>query len=477
MNLSTVAEPARQTPVYGDFDVLVVGGGPAGLAAAVAAARHGARTLLVERYGFLGGMGTAGGVTNFAGLYGKRGGVMQALVHGVADELLARIDALGGLNLPQDGMQGRIRVRSYDVASYKCAADGLLLGAGVELLFHAWAAGVVMGHGRDPGGDPEGDPEGQSARIDAVLVETKSGRRAIRARQVIDASGDADIAHFAGVPFTLGDGAGDMLYPSTMFRVSHVDAPRALAAIGEFKAIDALMEQAAGRYDFPRRGAILRPQKNASDWRANVTQLRNKEGRAVDATDARQLSAAEVEGRRQIVEYMRFLRAEVPGFEQADIAEIAAQVGVRETRRVHCAYMLSGEDVLGGARFDDSIGLNAWPVEMHLAGRIDWAFPRDADNSFNQLPWRMLVPQTVSNLLVAGRCAGMEHLGQSAARASGACFVMGQAAGTAAALRVAGRFSVPGLQAALRADGAELGAELGADLEAERGAEIGPTAA
>ena len=444
----SVHEPPRDTPVYGEFDVLVVGGGPAGIAAAVSAAWHGARTLLVERYGFLGGMGTAGGVTNFAGLHGKRGGVMQQLVHGVADELLARIDALGGLNAPQDGLQGRIRVRAYDVAAYKCAADGLLLDAGVELLFHAWAAGVVMTEGRQ-----EGREEG---RIFAVLIETKSGRRAIRAREVIDASGDADIAHFAGVPFTLGDGAGDMLYPSTMFRVSHVDAPRALAAIGEFKAIDALMEQAAGRYDFPRQGAILRPQKNTSDWRANVTQLRNQDGRAVDATDARQLSAAEVEGRRQIVEYMRFLRAEVPGFENADIAEIAAQVGVRETRRVHCEYMLSGADVLGGARFEDCIGLNAWPVEMHLAGRIEWAFPRDADNSFNQLPWRMVVPQKVSNLLVAGRCAGMEHLGQSAARASGACFVMGQAAGTAAALRVAGRFSVQGLQHCLRADGAEL---------------------
>ncbi|MDO9094896.1 MAG: FAD-dependent oxidoreductase [Rubrivivax sp.] len=439
--METVAEPARQTPVFGDFDVLVVGGGPAGLAAAVSAARHGARTLLVERYGFLGGMGTAGGVTNFAGLYGKRGGVMQQLVHGVADELLARIDTLGGLNAPQDGLQGRIRVRSYDVAAYKCAADGLLLGAGVQLLFHAWAAGVVM----------DGD------RITAVLIETKSGRRAVSARQVIDGSGDADIAHFAGVPCTLGDGHGDMLYPSTMFRISGVDAPRAQAAVGDFKAIDALMTAAADRYDFPRRGAILRPQRNPSEWRANVTQLRNAEGRAVDATDAVQLSAAEIEGRRQIVEYMRFLRAEVPGFEHADISEIAAQVGVRETRRVHCQHMLTGAEVLQGARFDDSIGLNAWPVEKHVAGGVEWAFPVDPDNSHNQLPWRMLVPQRVANLLVAGRCAGMEHLGQSAARASGACFVMGQAAGTAAALRVKGGFTVQELQRRLRADGADLG--------------------
>ncbi len=442
---NAITEPARTLPVYGEFDVVVIGGGPAGLAASVSAARRGARTLLVERYGFLGGMGTAGGVTNFAGLYGRKNGEMQQVVHGVVDDLLARIEALGGLNQPQDGMLGRIRVRSYDVSAYKCAADQLLLSAGVQLLFHAWAAAVVM----------------DGPVIAALVVETKSGRQAIRAQRFIDCSGDADVAHFAGVPFELGDGQGSALFPSTMFRVGHVDAARALAAVGEFSAINKLMDdsesRAPGRYQFPRKGAILRPNKNPAEWRANVTQIRNAAGMAMDATDARQLSEGELEGRRQITEYFRFLKNEVPGFEDSAIVDIAPQVGIRETRRVLGSYALTGEDILSSARFDDVIGINAWPMEMHVDGAISWGFPRDEKRAYNDLPWRMLTNSVASNLLVAGRCASMTHEGQSAARASGGCFVMGQAAGTAAALLASGQtfsdINIAALQQQLSQDG------------------------
>lgn len=442
---NAITEPARTLPVYGEFDVVVIGGGPAGLAASVSAARRGARTLLVERYGFLGGMGTAGGVTNFAGLYGRKNGEMQQVVHGVVDDLLARIEALGGLNQPQDGMLGRIRVRSYDVSAYKCAADQLLLSAGVQLLFHAWAAAVVM----------------DGPVIAALVVETKSGRQAIRAQRFIDCSGDADVAHFAGLPFELGDGQGSALFPSTMFRVGHVDATRALAAVGEFSAINKLMDDSRlrdpGAYKFPRQGAILRPNKNPSEWRANVTQIRNAAGMAMDATDARQLSEGELEGRRQITEYFRFLKNEVPGFEQSAIVDIAPQVGIRETRRICGDYALTGEDILSSARFDDVIGINAWPMEMHVDGAISWGFPRDEKRAYNDLPWRMLTNSVVSNLLVAGRCASMTHEGQSAARASGGCFVMGQAAGTAAALLASGQtfsdINIAALQQQLSQDG------------------------
>jgi glycine/D-amino acid oxidase-like deaminating enzyme len=448
--VASVIEPSRAVPVVSERDVVVLGGGPAGIAAAAAAAAHGASVILVERYGFLGGMGTAAGVTNFCGLHANVRGEIRQVVHGVADELLDRMRALDGLSEPHL-IFGRIHAQAYDMSAFKCAADGLLGSRGAEMLFHALGVDVRRM---------------DSGEIDALIVETKSGRGAIRGRAFIDCSGDADLAHRAGVALEKGDDTGRLLYPTLMFRVGNVDAARAGEA---WKSIPQLMDaaEASGEYRFPRRGAIVRPQKHANEWRVNVTQLRDAEGRAVDGTDATSLSEAELEGRRQIVEYLRFLRAKVPGFENAYALDIAPQVGIRETRRLVGEYMLTADDVLRCADFEDSIGVNGWPIENHVAGDVKWEWPAAGSRGYNQLPFRMLVPKrsiagSAPNLLVAGRCASMTHGGQSAARVSGACFVMGQAAGTAAALALGAGLAVrdcplPLLRQALAADGAFLG--------------------
>ncbi|HEX2540795.1 MAG TPA: FAD-dependent oxidoreductase [Caldimonas sp.] len=448
--VATIGEPARQTPVWGEYEVLVLGGGPAGIAAATAAAKHGARTLLVERYGFLGGMGTAAGVTNFCGLHANVHGTIRRVVHGIADELLERMRALGGLNEPHL-IFDRICAQAYDTAAFKCAADATVLDAGAELLFHA----VAVGASRHDDG-----------RLEAMFLETKSGRVAVRARVFVDCSGDGDLAQLAGLPMARGGADGGMLYPTLMFRVGNVDAARAGEA---WRTIPARMDEAeaAGEYRFPRRGAIVRPQKHPTEWRVNVTQLRNADGSPVDGTNARSLSGGEIEGRRQAVDYLRFLRARVPGFEDAYALEIAPQLGIRETRRLIGELALSGDDVVGCASFADTIGVNGWPLELHVAGDVEWRWPPiPQSRGFNQLPYRMLLPKRDSaqgavNLLVAGRCASMTHEGHSAARVSGPCFVMGQAAGTAAAMarRRGGDVhdDVGELQAALRRDGAWLG--------------------
>jgi FAD dependent oxidoreductase len=445
LSTKTIQEPARHIPVYGEYDVAVLGGGPAGIAAAVASARAGRRTLLVERYGFLGGMGTAAGVTNFCGLHANVYGEMHRVVRGIASDLLDRLDRLGGLNAPHL-ILGKILAQAYDTAAYKIAADDLLAHHKVDILFHALGAGVVMDDER---------------RINALLVETKAGRQAVRAGIYIDCSGDGDLAAWAGAPFEVGDGEGHMLYPSMMFRLNGIDPDKAGEA---WRIIPLLMEKAAaaGTYKFPRKGAIVRPQKSGIEWRVNFTQLSRKDGSAINGLEPDDLTRGEIDGRRQAVEAFEFLRT-VPGFEKSYIVDLPPQLGIRETRRVAGGYMLSGEDVLGCASFEDSIGVNGWPLEKHVAGDVIFEFPPiPQSRGFNELPYRMLVPQRVDNLLVAGRCASMTHEGQSAARVSGACFAMGEAAGEAAAQALSGNtiprdIVVEKLQQQLRDNGAFIG--------------------
>jgi hypothetical protein len=444
-----VTEPARTVPVLGEYEVVVVGGGPSGIMAAAAAARTGRSTILVERYGYLGGAGSAGGLSTFCGLHANVHGDHRQVVHGLADDLLDRMERLEGLNPPHLSFDDRILAQAYDISAYKIATDDLLVDAGVELLFHALAVGVVM------------DSE---SRVGSLLIESKSGRAAVSGQVFIDCSGDADLAAWAGAPYEKTDNAGGMLYPSLMFRINGVDAAAAGSAWAE---LPRLMDEAerSGRYRFARKRPIVRPQRNPLEWRANMTQLANPDGSAIDGTDVHQLTRGELQGRRQIRDTFPFFKENVPGFAESYVVDIAPAIGIRETRRIVGPHQLSADDILDCVDFPDSIGVNGWPVEAHVTGDVVIKWPRGEDpRGFNQLPFRMIVPQRLDNVYVAGRCASMTHDGQSSARVSGPCFAMGQAAGTAADLALSagvptGAVDVGRLQERLEADGAYLGAK------------------
>jgi hypothetical protein len=256
-----------------------------------------------------------------------------------------------------------------------------------------------------------------------------------------------------------------MLYPSLMFRINGVDA----RAAGDkpWRTVEQLMDAAerAGTHTFPRKKPIVRPQRNPLEWRANLTQLSNPDGSAVDGTSVDELTHGELQGRQQALDAFTFIRDNAPGFGDSYIVDLAPQIGIRETRRIFGEYRLTEDDVLGCADFPDTIGVNGWPVEAHVAGSVEFRWPRgDNPRGFNQLPFRMMLPGTIRNLYVIGRCASMTHGAQSAARVTGPCFAMGEAAGTAAGMALAGGVAcgavdVADLQERLERHGAYLGRE------------------
>ncbi len=416
-------------------EVLVVGGGSAGATAAIAAARTGARTLLVERYGFAGGTSTAV-LDTFYGFY-TPGEPRAKVVGGIPDDVVAALDA-HGVMLVRPNTYGAGDGITYDPETLKIVWERLIEGAGARILYHTYAVDALR----------EGDA------VAGIVAVNKGGFVRIEAAVTIDASGDADVAAFAGAAFE-GPRDGPVQSLTTTFRMINVDVARARAVKKD--QLHALMAEAiaSGAYDLPRKEGSVHITPLPGVMATNMTRVAH-----VDATDPEALSEAEREGRRQALEYARFLRDKAPGYEQAALGGLSVSVGVRETRRIHGDYRLTRADVLGARRFDDAIARCGAPIEDHHAG-ADTAWQYLPTGAAYDIPYRALLPAGLERLLAAGRCLSAEHAAHASVRSMGQCMAMGQAAGTAAALAVAGRttpraLAVGALQDRLRADGAIL---------------------
>ena len=433
-------------PLLGAFDVVVVGSGSAGSPAAIAAARTGARTLLLEKLPFLGGNSTAV-LDTFYGFW-TPGEQPRKIVSGIGDDVVTELRRLGPV-VERPNTYGAGTGVTYLVEHLKVAWERLVLDAGVRVLLHSFVQ----------------DVEVRDGRVAALLVATKAGLRRVEGRTFVDASGDADLCAFAGFEF---EQAGDLAPAQTLtttFRMGGVDLARRRTI--DKSGLHALMREAAesGNYALPRREGsdhITPTAGVTATVMTRVTHVRQDGDTVVNATDPEVLTAAEIEGRRQALEYARFLTDRVPGYEQASLIGLSTQIGLRETRRVYGDVRLDRADVLSARQFDDQVGLCGAPIEDHHGGAGEgttWEYlPEGAAVG---IPLRSLVVRDSTNTLVAGRCFSATHTAHASVRSMAQCMAMGQAAGTAAALAARGNGEVRTVRPAalrdrLREDGATL---------------------
>ena len=403
-----------ETPIVERHQVVVAGGGPSGVIAAAAAARSGADTLLIERYAFLGGNGTAGLMTCYNGFRNQRAPEALQTVKGIPAEYIAELVRLGGVadadtynSPPHDYRNGDLTYTiPFDAEAAKIASLNLLTKAGVKLRLHSWIAAPMM----------------SGSRVTGVIVESKSGRQAIAADIVIDCTGDGDVAARAGAQFLGPAEKGDRMQMSLMYGLGGVPA----SVKGPFGGI--------------RKGERV---------------VRWGPGANGDGLDVLNLTRAEIESRLKLWEEVERLRKQ-PGMESIYLSQTATVIGVRETRRILGEYLLTTEDAIAGKRFADAIAISSNPMPGYHGSR--YFFQHEGFD----IPYRCLVPRKIENLLVAGRCISGDSVALSSYRIQSHCMAMGEAAGTAAALAVESGVTpravdAGALRAALRERGANVG--------------------
>jgi hypothetical protein len=420
-------EAPRKTPAIATAEVLVCGGGPAGMIAAVAAARNGAQTLLVEHYGFLGGVFTSGLLTTIKGFGPDQGSgpgcwkdFSEPVVRGIPLELLERLN-------DEKAAYGDI----IDPVAVKHVFDDFVLESKVRTLLHSTVVDACVKDGA----------------LKGIIVENRSGRGAILAGVVVDATGDAAVASRSSVPCLKGRPGDGAIQPMTpCFVVADAKYPwdERCRSIEQSKRAELVhggvipaMSKAMKNRELPPSCLCAVP--NATGGRLRKDQIWiNAIWQYGDATDAWVMTQAEIEGRRKVRQLFEFFRRQ-PGYEDSYLANTGAQIGIRETRRIQGEYVLNEDDIINSRRFEDSIAKGCWQIDIHspdggkTPGR--WEPPKKPGQTY-EIPYRCLVPVGVEGLLVAGRCISATHAAHSSTRVAATCMALGHAAGTAAALSV-----------------------------------------
>jgi FAD dependent oxidoreductase len=415
------------------FDVVVAGGGPAGINAAIAAGRTGSKTLLVERYGFLGGMSTVALVYPWMTFHTESG---KQVIKGIAQEIIDKlIDCGGSPGHLRDTVGFTNTVTPYHPEKYKLLALELLEEAGVEVLVHSFVDKVEV----------------ENNKISSIILTTKSGPIHVSAKQFVDTTGDADIAYLAGAPCLKGRDSDNKTQPMTMkFRMRGVDLTKVKEEMKAnpsnfykktpVKELDELpLTGVQGFYkEWNESGVPINRDQvlffagpEEDEVLVNCTRVQG-----LDGTDVFDLTEGEKEGRKQVLMMAEFLQKKIPGFEKASISAVGSQIGIRETRRIDGEYALTIQDVISGKKYEDTIALSGYPIDIHdPTGKGVQANDIEGDGSYG-IPYRCLIPKEIENLLVGGRCISTTHEALATTRLTPSCMATGQAAGTAAALSI-----------------------------------------